>query len=167
MSGGPTIVVKFGDDVSSNALFVVELDEEMNRDGQGEVKSQFYPGDQVWLLMHYDSNLVIKDVRTTSGDIVRQGTVTRSHTEETLFADADTPVELPHNPYGGLGASWFGRSSALSVSGRQVTAESTPCIGNVTHSFLAELWMYTPPPLSLVADQEYPAAIVVYVENRQ
>jgi hypothetical protein len=167
MSGGPTIIVKFGDTVSSNALFVVELDDAMNRDSKGEVKTQFFPGDNVWLLMHYDNNLIIKDVRTTSGDIVRQGTEGRSKTEETLFEDADTSVELPHNPSSVSAEKWYGRQSPLAVKGRAVTALNTPCIGDITHTFSAELWMYTPPPLTLAADEEYPAAIVIYVEARQ
>jgi len=84
MSGGPTIVVKFGESVADGEFFSVELDDSLNTNvpwgqvlsryvlqgvtyyvmyfGVGDirtlpaegVKSQFVPGDQVYFLLHYD-----------------------------------------------------------------------------------------------------------------
>jgi len=84
MSGGPTIVVKFGDSVAADSLFLVELDDTLNTNipegkvlhryiysgvtyfvmyyGPGDIrtlpaagiKSQFNPGDPTYFLLHYD-----------------------------------------------------------------------------------------------------------------
>jgi len=84
MSGVPTIVVKFGDSVAADSLFLVELDDTLNTNvpegqvlhryvflgveyfvmyfGPGDIrtlpaaglKSQFNPGDPIHFLLHYD-----------------------------------------------------------------------------------------------------------------
>lgn len=164
--GGPTIVVKFGESVDQtlDQLFVVELDEQLNRDIQGEVKNQFLPGDPVYFLMHYDPGLRVAAIRTTSGDVVRLGTVGRTGSEEILFEAADDEHELPHNPSGHPSASWYGRSSTINRSGRTLTAASTPCIGEVSYGYQAESCRYEPPAMSLSGDQEYKVGIVIHVE---
>ena len=167
MSGGPTIVVKFGESVSAadQALFVVELDNELNVDSEGEVKSQFFPGDEIFFLMHYDhSKMVVKAIKNTDGAVVVMGEVGRSKTEEMLFEASDAPVELQHTPSSGPSAKWYGRTSALTRDGRSVTAASTPCLGDITYSYTATSAKLIPPALTLAADEEFPIAIVIYVE---
>lgn len=170
MSGGPTIVVKFGESVSSadQNLFVVELDDELNTetvDGKQQVKNQFYPGDEIYFLMHYDhAKLVVKAIKTTDGQVVVMGQVCRSKTNEMLFEAPDEPLELQHTPSSGLSAEWYGRTSVLTRSGRSVTAASTPCIGDLTYTYMATSCKLVPPALTLAVDEEYPIAIVIYVE---
>ena len=59
-SGGPTIVVDFGESVAeSDRQFIIELDEIMNVDEKGEVKTEFYKEDFIFPLKtinHYNNN---------------------------------------------------------------------------------------------------------------
>jgi hypothetical protein len=195
MSGGPTIVVKFGESVADGEFFSVELDDNLNTNvprgrilssyilqgityyvmyfGLGDirtlpaegVKSQFVPGDQVFFLMHYDhSRLRITDIKATSGQVVVQGEVSRSTTDEVLFTAAGELLQLSHIPVGGVSASWFGRSAAISRDGRNVSANAAPCLGNVSYVYQATSCRFVPPPMTLSDDDSYPVAIVVYVE---
>lgn len=166
MSGGPTIIVKFGASVAADqVLFVVELDNTLNIDSAGEVKTQFFPGDEIFFLMHYDpAKLTVQAIKTTAGQVVLHGQVIRSNTLEELFTAPDEPILLPHMPSGEISVQWFGRTSSLVRSGRSVTAADTPCLGNITYPYTATLAKLIPPPLSLAADEEFPIAVVIYVE---
>lgn len=195
MSGGPTIVVKFGESVIDGKFFSVELDDALNTNvprgrilsryilqgvtyfvmyfGVGDirtlpaegVKSQFTPGDQVHLLLHYDhSRLRISDIKATAGQIVIAGEVSRTATDEVLFTAAGEPLQLSHIPAGALAVSWFGRSAGITRDGRNVSANAAPCLGNISYAYQATSCRFVPPPMTLGADDEYPVAIVVYVE---
>jgi hypothetical protein len=195
MSGGPTIVVKFGESVADGEFFSVELDDALNTNvprgrilgnyvlqgvtyyimyfGVGDirtlpaegVKSQFNPGDQVFLLLHYDhARLRVSDIKATAGQVYTQGEVSRPATDEVLFVTAGEPQQLSHNPAGTLAVSWYGRSAILSRAGRNVSANAAPCLGNVSYSYQATSCKYIPPPMTLGDDDSYPVAIVVYVE---
>jgi hypothetical protein len=167
MSGGPTIVVKFGEGVAAadQAGFVVELDDVLNLDAAGEVKSQFYPGDLIHFLMHYDhAKMTVTAIKATSGEVVVLGEVSRANTVEELFVAADEPETLPHTPSGTVTPVWYGRTSTLERDGAALTAASVPCLGDISYNYLATSCRLVPPPLTLAADQEYPIAVVIYVE---
>ena len=70
-----SIVVQFGEDVSDDALAVIELDDEknvvINEQGEQEILTQFEPGYSPHFLIHYDSNLVIKEISFSSGNVTR------------------------------------------------------------------------------------------------
>jgi len=195
MSGGPTIVVKFGESVSDGEFFSVELDDALNTNvprgqilsnyilqgvtyyvmyfGVGDirtlpaegVKSQFNPGDSVFMLLHYDhSRLRIVDIKATAGQVIMYGEVSRYITEEVLFVTAGELHQLSRNPSSDLAASWFGRTAALTRDGRNISANAAPCLGNVSYSYQATSCRYIPPPMVLGEGEDYPVAIVVYVE---
>ena len=54
---GATIVVEFGTGADSSAFVAVELDDHLNKDADGETKTQFNPGDQVWFWVQHDASL--------------------------------------------------------------------------------------------------------------
>jgi hypothetical protein len=161
---GPTIVVKFGDSVASGALCLVELDEKMNVDGEGKAKSQFYPGDPVYFLVHHDPTLQITAIGCTSGQVVAQGTVSRDHKEDVFFLAPDEAHETPHNVAGGVTGKWYGRASALTMTGRSLLAPGAPCIGSISYSFTARLFQFLPPAMTLAVDETWPVGIVITVE---
>lgn len=195
MSGGPTIVVKFGESVADGEFFSVDLDDALNVNvprgrilsryvlqgvtyyvmyfGVGDirtlpaegVKSQFNPGDQVFLLLHYDhSRLRVTDIKATAGQVVMEGAVSRTATDEVLFTAAGELLQLSHIPAGAMAVSWFGRSAAITRDGRNISANDAPCLGNVSYAYQATSCRYVPPPMVLGEDESYPVAIVVYVE---
>lgn len=164
---GPTIVVSFGEAVSSDALFVVELDDTLNMDGEGNVKTSFFPGDNVYFLMHYDANLAIKSIETTSGMVDRQGSVVRQNLMEIFFQSTDDEHDLPHNPSSHPTGTFDGRQSVLTRKGRKVKAVSTPCIGDISYSYVADLAMYIPPAITLEEDEQYMVGIVINVDVKE
>lgn len=162
----PTIVVKFGDSVTGeDSLFIVELDDFLNIDSDGEVKTQFFSGDQIHFLMHYDSSkLVVKNIKTTDGQVVLGQKVNREKTVELLFDDPSTPQELMHVPDSISVEQWYGRTSILRREGRSIYAESTPCIGDIVYEYSAIAAKLVTPNVEIEAGDEYPIAVVIYVE---
>lgn len=161
-----TIRIRFGESVAEDQkFFVAEWDDELNVDSTGEVKSQFESGDNAHLYMHYNSaELAITSIKSTTGEVFRNGSSSRTKTDNaTLFESPSTPVELSHRA-SGVSAVWYGRSSVLDLSGRQLTAASCPCIGDITYSFPCELATLVLPGVTLAADQEFPFAVVIEVE---
>jgi hypothetical protein len=163
---GPTIVVSFGDSVDSDALFVVELDDTMNLDDEGNIKTSFFPGDYVYFLMHYDPNLVVTSIQTTSGQVELQGRVSRENTMEIFFQDSTDEHDLTHNPSSHPTGVFDGRQSSIIRSGRKVKAASTPCIGDITYSYSADLARFIPPTITLEEGEQYRVGIVIHVEER-
>lgn len=162
-----TIRIRFGESVADDKrFFVADWDDELNIDSAGEVKSQFVSGDTAHFYMHYNSaELRISSIKSTTGEVFRNGSGTRQKTDKsTLFESPTTPVELSHLA-SGVSAVWYGRSSSLSPSGRQVKAASCPCIGDISFSFACELASLALPEVTLAADEEYPFAIVIEVDE--
>ena len=178
-SGGPTIVVDFGESVAeSDRQFIIELDEVMNVDDQGEVKTEFYKDDFIWFRTHYNhSKLQVTAIKTTAGQVVDQGQVSRSKTDEMLFVNNDTPVSVNYEIDGSPSAVWYCNEASLTKTEGGLKASNSPCIGDITYSFSCTLYQFRPPPLSTsdfqkVADSrdieldeaQYPIAIVFTVE---
>ncbi len=180
-SGGPTIVVDFGESVAeSDRQFIIELDDVMNVDDKDEPKTEFYKDDFAWFRTHYDqSKLEVTAIRTTAGQVVNQGQVSRSKTDEMLFINNDTPVSVNYEIDGSPSPIWYGNEATLTKTIGGLKASNSPCIGDITYSFLCTLYQFRPPILSTsdfqkVADSrdikleeaQYPIAIVFTVEAK-
>jgi hypothetical protein len=175
MSKGPTLVVKFGTDVATDAVFIAKLDDTMNVDAKGKVKTQFYPKDPAYFWLHYDrSKLQVTAVRSTAGQVVLQGSGSRQQIEEKLFEDLETPVEFECVPSGGLSIRWYGRETTVAVTGRSALATTNyPCHGKVTYGFNVDLGCLLP-PAEMVFDTDdegnslpWPIDVVIYVDNKK
>jgi hypothetical protein len=83
-----SIVVQFGEEVSDDALAILELDDEknviVNEQGEQEILTQFEPGYKPHFLFHYDNDLIIKEISFSSGNVVR--TSTTLHPNNLAFA---------------------------------------------------------------------------------
>lgn len=159
-----TIVVQFGQGANSSALVVVEMDGELNKDSEGNEKTQFIPGDRPVWLVHHDSTVRIGSVACSSGMIQALGQVMRTRTQQLSFPSREA-VDLPYVPAGGVSARWYGNNGNLTVSGRSVRATGTvPAIGLV--SVPVRFWQYRliPPALSLSGEETWPILIVVTME---
>jgi len=67
MTVAATVVVEFGHGVDSGALVVVELDEVLNLDLDGNEKTSFSPGDTPYFLVHHDSSVRIGAIKSSAG----------------------------------------------------------------------------------------------------
>lgn len=169
MSTTPTIVVRFGQGATAGAdLFLVELDAELNRetvDGEDREKTKFYPGDEIHFLLHFDQTKYrVTSVKATAGQVQMNQWVSRTHEEELLFEAVSEAVELSHYPSSAPSITWFGRSANVSRDGRSLTADDAPCLGIANYTYRAWSGKLVPPSVDLDDGEEYPLAIVVYVE---
>jgi len=163
-----TRVLNFGEEIAgSGALIVAEIDVDKHQDDDGNAKSSFLPGEEVFVLIHHDPDIRIVRVQDTGkGDLLRIGRVTRSRTEEMTFTHPADKQELPHIPFGGVSASWYGRSSMLVLVGRQLQASSCPCLGDISYNFSAVQYKYRlPAGVSLAVGEQYPVDLVVEYER--
>jgi hypothetical protein len=159
-----TIILNFADAAASGALVVVEMDDDLNRDGAGEVKTSYFPGDQPCFLVHHDATVRIKSTSMSSGFLAYQGLVYRARTNQMQFATDTDAQETPHIPIS-VSASWYGRSPSLAVDGRKLTASEAPSIGDVTHSFMAHSYRITPPEINISGEEKYYILTVVEIES--
>jgi hypothetical protein len=162
-----TFVVEYGDSVSGDQAqgVKIELDDTRNLDDEGEVKSQFYPGDQVYFLVSYPDELRIDRVAATAGMIVAEGDQGRVREQELLFTDEE-PVSLGYQPAGAVVPAWQGNiGSSWQVQDGQVTvAGGYPCLARVSYAVDFSGYRLIPPPLSLAEDETYTIYCVVYME---
>lgn len=160
-----TIKVDFGDNVSSDVFFVIELDDTLNLDGDGNVKTQFNPGDSVYFILHYDSSKVtVSAIAASAGDVVSEGSVTRTVTDRLSFTNIDDAVDLSHIPNTTLSADWFGNEPGITRDGISVTADTAPAIGDIKYNYVADGYRFDPPDMDLGDDDDFPVLIVVAIE---
>jgi hypothetical protein len=169
MTTKATIIISFGEGVSSDNYFVIaELDDAMNLDAEGKVKSQFNPGDDVYFLVQHEAAVRMSGVRCSRGQIQSQGTVSRSQDMGNLvFTEAN---ETKGTGYiaNNLSAAFFGNSVNLSLieGGKTIKCfgGSYPAICKADIRANFHSFRYIPPALTLTSEESYPIAIAVYME---
>ena len=163
---GATIVVEFGTGADSSAFVAVELDDRLNKDANGEVKTSFHPGDEVWFWLQWDAAALRLDrVRATSGQVVACGTASRTREQQCTWT-GDEAVELSHIPAGSPALKWYGNvGSGLSRDGRKLwVTGNTPCTADATVPISVHLYRYVPPPMALGEGETWRSVIVCYME---
>lgn len=164
-----TRVLSFGEDTAgSGTLIVAEIDVDMHLDDEGNAKSSFLPGEEVFALIHHDPEIkIIRVSDTAGGDLQRIGLVTRVRTQQMTFTHAEDKEELPHIPNTVPTASWYGRSSGLALDGRQLQAAGAPCLGEITYSFAAEQYKYRlPVGIEVAVGEQFPVDLVIEYESK-
>lgn len=161
-----TIVVSFGEGVDGSGSFVLaRLDDELNVDRDGNVISSFEPGDQVFLIIQHDDTVRISKVVATHGVIEQLPDKDYGFVDRVLFADAGKEGSLTAIPRGMVSRSPFGRQSTVMVAGRKVWIEAgEPVMYDLTYSARVKSYKLHTPSMALGADDEYPIAIVIYME---
>ena len=151
-----TLVVDFGASDSGQAAAFLELDDTRNLDDDGSAKSQFYPGEQVWIRLHHDSGYTPVAASATDGGADLVDTVTITVTEELYFEqplqeDGSGEVSLKYRPAGGLSVVWQGNQGVgLQYSGQTAWITSgAPCLAQVSYPVTFVRILYTPPALEL------------------
>jgi len=166
MSVAATVVVEFGHGVDSGALVLIELDEVMNLDLNGEEKTSFNPGDTPYFLVHHDSSVRIGSIKSSAGMVSGGNAVSRARSQQMQFTNIEDSQDLPHIPAGALAWTWWGNDPVIDQDGRTLKATGTkiPAIGEVSYSIQASQYNLTPPPMTLTDDETYPILIVIYME---
>lgn len=158
-----TLVIVRDESVDADALAVAALDDELNLDNEGNVKSQFLPTDSPYFWVHLDTGLRITQIRCSSGSVRSLGQVTRTAEIDTLDIDeAGDEHELEYNPASEPVFEWYGNRPTVSRNGRTITfSGELPAAGRGSYTFTALSYQYQPPVLS--ADQNWRTRIVIHV----
>lgn len=163
-----TIVVEFGESVSDSAFVVIELDDYVNQDEQGEVYTTFLPDESAAFLVHFDAaELRIDRVESSDGSIAGGNTVTRSRTQQLQFTNIEDDEQLPYLPSNEPTPVWYGNAPGVTRDNRNIRAggEPLPAIGDFTFNIQAVSYVLSPPAgLVLDDDETYPVLAVVYME---
>lgn len=152
-----TVVIDFGAGIDTSSLLRVELDNYLNVDENGDEKTSFAAGDEVFVAVHkLDSRASVVKIEATSGWIylVQTGAVRTRSDNGLLFYEGNS-VELGYVPDSNPSFSWFGPPpSSINVNGRSVTVTDMPKIGNATYNILADIYRYVPPAsITFIEDQ--------------
>ncbi len=169
MSDKATTVLEYGDAASRDAFVVAGLDAVLNADAEGNARSSFAPGEEIYLFVHHDGTVrVNKIIPSLPGTITPLGGAVRKATEQHVFKGyPDNANDLGYIAAGLPSAVWYGRSSVLGVSGSKVKANPGYCIGDLTYNYLVELYRYTPGSAPQVAEDEtFPLRFFVNLESK-
>lgn len=166
-----TIVLKYEDGtdaVSSDCI--IELDEVLNVDEDGNEKTSFIIGDNAYILAKPADDVRITRVVSTCGDISSFGMVSRDREMEALFVEYNSENSKPTLSYkssGGISVDWVGNVGGsikydLDDLSMDISSGEIPCMGNITISVSFYSFMLEP----VVLDREsYNIYVVFYLEK--
>lgn len=167
MSVLATVVIDFGT-AAPSASAIAELDALLNVDALGEAKSSFAPGDSVYLLVAPGPDLLVRDVRCTLGvSGVLLGTVAHEQRERLAFRNTIDQQALRCSPDSEPAPTWYGQTGrTLARTDTAMTvAGNVPCIADVTYQASFSSYRVDLPVFPLAEEEEFPAEIVVYLEE--
>ena len=156
-----TCRVTFGQGPSEGEPFYVpELDDILNIDADGEVKTTFVETDTIWFVLHLEPGYVPAIAYQTDGMVTYCGPVTRSRTMEgAVWTPEDLSVELPHYPAGEVVSEWQGNEITLApVRGRTLASLaddlSIMARADLTYTINCHLYRFDPPAGLVVPEEE-------------
>jgi len=166
-----TCRVTFGDVSGADAYAVLELDETLNLDADGEPKTTFAEGETIWFLLHVQPGWVPSLAYQTDGQVSYVGQVTRRRTQEgVLWTPENLSIDLTYYPVGEVAVDWQGNEIDLSpLSGRILSALLDPlnvmARANLTYAVNFNLYRFDPPAgLVLTEDQDYQIDAMITLE---
>lgn len=163
-----TVVVDFGGGEDSSSLIRVELDPDLNVDAEGEFKSVFNEGDEIYIAIHkLVPSVTINEILTTTGDIhlVEIDRISLRK-EKGIFVYEGAKVELNYVPYSRPNFMWFGPGpNTVSVTGRSVEVSDYPHIGDVSYLIKTDIYRYTPVSSLNFIDDQYLVGLVIKGEK--
>ena len=155
-----TCRVTFGSGSASDPFAVLELDDTLNIDADGQVITTFGEGQPIWFVLHVQPGYVPSLAYQTDGMITYCGPATRARTMEgAVWTPENLSVELSHYPAGGVAADWQGNSINLAaVSGRTLAAAdvelSLMARANLSYAINCHLYRFDPPAGLVLGDDE-------------
>jgi hypothetical protein len=158
-----SLVVSFGVGANSDALVVLELDDELN----GDVTS-FAPGDDIFFRLHHDETVQLGKMLSTDGQVASQGSGTRTIDGQLLFAEIDDSHDLPYLVSSGFEYQFLGReATGLKRSNNRtvtITGGDLPSLAVVSYSASFSFFKLITPDVTLEDDESYPITVVAYME---
>jgi len=157
-----TIVVSISDPAADNKP-VLTLDDTLNIGADGKVKTQFLPGERVYVLLQIPDGVVVTDVRCSDGSIAKVGDVSREQTDRLTIDEASDQLTLSKIPAGDLEPTWYGNSGSLSLDGKTLTVSGDlPAIVDLTYAYTATSYILSGPAVALAGGEEWPVRVTAY-----
>ncbi len=169
-----TIQIEFGDVDASDSLVVLEFDDVLNVDSEGDPKTSFAPGDDIYFRLQTSLGVVIEDIVPTDGTVQPLGAIAREAVEISTFLSREeltpTKIALKYIPFGSIVIEYIGRNGVVT---RSQTASSvieyegdiafTPFLAEFTYTYLPSIYVLRTPNVTLEEGETYPIVIVVYL----
>lgn len=181
-----TIVVKFGDDVSADAVAILELDNETNvyvdTKGENQIYTTFAPGYSPHFLLHHDPTLRIAAIHNSSGEVVFRDMFAKRDRTQRLefikdkFYSEDASADLTYIPSSNVEKIWYVDPELNEVligvnwklNNRKITIRDANCrIMDMTYTVSFKQFRLDPPVMDLAEDEDFPVLIVFYMENAE
>lgn len=174
-----TTVVSFNSSSDSeDYIFNIELDDTLNLDSEGEVKTSFAPEDLVYLFVNKSFNVDVTAVAITAGSISSLGAGQRTGETTHLFATREQATAK--EPFPGLytldyitticDISYIGNGGRVTkqttpISGLALYPDiaRTPFIAKLNYTYPGRGYLVTPPTMVLAEDETFPIAVVFYI----
>ena len=173
-----TILVSFNDGTDSDEyLTLAELDDVLNIDSNGDVKTSFGEGDEPYFRFHCSDNIQLDAVASTLGSLINIGTANRVKESSNVFASRDDDAldshTLPVVP-SSYSVTYEGNVGSLlseTTTGGLVTlsrrTSHTPFSAFFLSSYRATIFQLVPPALSLGDDETFNIYVVFYVSMKE
>lgn len=168
-----TCRVTFGNEGSGdNQFYVIELDDTLNLDAEGQPKTVFAEGETIWFLLHLQPGWVPSRSYQTDGQVSYAGQVVRERFQEgVVWTPEDLANDLTYYPAGDIGVDWQGNVIALApVSGRTLAAVADPldtmARADLTYAVNFHLYRFDPPAdLDLDEGEDYMIDAMITLET--
>lgn len=192
-----TLLVPFGETVSAaEGAIVAEWDDTMNvafagrilntfiSDGKRQfvvldgntirvmsatdIKSQFIPGEEAYLLLHVAPGIRIVEVLATHGRLEELGQETLQRGDEIGFPLADEKHTLSYLPSALPTAEFFGNvGTDIEWIGHEIQYKSGtfPCLARLSYPVQFTRYVLHTPVMTLAKDDTHPILVYVYFEQ--
>lgn len=161
-----TLQVDFTDSSLSTAFVLPEFDKVKNLDADGNLKSEFYQDDSIFLAVCHDDTVKVKEIIPTLNGLIRKiGTASRTEVQRIFFKGPTDKVSLSYIPDGGVAVSWYGRDSEIVQDGQVVTARPGYAIADVSYNYTVVLYSFQlGVELGVSVDEKYPLGFTTIME---
>lgn len=166
-----TCRVTFGETSGTDSFSVLELDETLNLNADGEPKTTFGEGETIWFLLHLPPGVSPGLAYQTDGQVSYVGQVTRQRIQEgVVWTPEDLSIDLTYYPAGEVTVDWQGNEIDLSpLSGRTLASSVDPLtvMGRATLTYAVNFFLYRfdpPAGMILTEDQDYQIDAMITLE---
>lgn len=171
-----SVLVEFNSKGSDDYILYAKLDDVLNLDLDGNIKSQFGSEEKGYVIVNHSDNVTVDSVEITHGSVNYYGSGSRTISEKSLYASKDkkTPSEysVPVIP-SSTSFKYFGRNGGFSSKKTEngiitLTADisKVPFVSEISTSYAVKIYEFTTPKIVLADNEIYDIYVVFYATVR-
>ena len=161
-----TSVLNFTVSSGSSDIGLVEIDPILNVDSEGNAKSSFSEGEEIYIAVHFDPDkYVLSNFFTTTGSLLYVGKQRTYRKIESLFFQESTST-ISYIIDGIKEITWYGPTESVSYSYNVLTSSLTPVLIDISIYTFVEIFKYIPSDfVDLTKFDSFPVGIVFNLES--